>query len=204
MPEPSDIPYVPLDAVDEPGDWSPEDVFGVPDDAPPEAQPPGPGIKASEGGAACHRQVLYDVRYLFVPGHTVLTPAEADGAAGQVVKLHAGYWVKEVVWTMERANAWPVVPHPDTRDPNEVLLPGTMVQPADPLEGPGGSRIYRVSGTYRYRLLAPPFSVGNWGPFPTAVGGHTTATQSDNTLPVEAFDRNALAGTGGGGPKAPY
>lgn len=191
MAEPADTPLVPLDAVASPASFDAATAYGVPDQAPPENVLAGPGIKDSEGETTNHRQVLFDVRYIFVPGHVVLTPAGEDGLAGEVVKLHAGYWTKEVMWTMERANAWPVCPHPDT-DANEVMLAGSYVQPADPLEGPGGSRIYRVSGMYRYRLLAPPWAQANWGPFPTAVGGHTTATQGDNTIGAEMFERNMV------------
>lgn len=185
----------------QPVEVDPATEFGRPKAGQAGSGKSGPGIKAEEGGTSNHTQVLIDSRYYIDPGHLVVSPASADGAPAEVVKLHAATITREVTWTAERKNEPPVVPHWDTGSPNEVLLPGSYIEPCDPLDGPEGSRVWRVSGFYRYQCLRLPFTLAQFGPWPTGVGGHTTATQADNTLPL-SFVQRGMIGALGVAPKA--
>lgn len=152
--------------------------------APPQFQP-------FMAGATFMPETSVDVRFEYHPGERVQDACAADGAPGERVKIHAGYWTKVISWDYERLNDWPLCPHPDTGDPNDVLIYAS-VQPAKPQDGPS-QRVFRVTGEYHYRLLRP---LADWGPFPTARSPETTASQHDNMMPAVAFEYGALFGAG--------
>lgn len=130
-----------------------------------------------------------DVQFGCAPGDPLNgTPS----VPGRVVKIHTGKVTKVIEWTFERLNTWPVCPHPETGNPNEVLTHWTIV-PAKPLEQPDGERVFRISGRYEYVLIR---GLAGGLTLPTATSPESNAAMADNTVPQILFDRSLLASVG--------
>lgn len=131
--------------------------------------------------------------YEYESGLRVQTPMGKESADGDVVRVHSARYTKVIEWSYNRWNAWPEVPHPDTGDPNLVLL-RAEVQPQKPIQGPNGTRLFKIVGRYEYAFIKPPFTIDNPGPLATATSPESTAQPVDNTAPIVVFKRGVLRG----------
>jgi hypothetical protein len=106
----------------------------------------------------------------------------------EIVKLHEPYTKKTVKWTAERNGEWPVLPHWDTGNPNEVLRYRRIV-PANPLLG-ANHYVYRVSGEYRYDLIV---ALGEKSDMPAGHSPADLATTGLTTLTPDQFDKTLVS-----------
>lgn len=141
--------------ADQVGPFSP--VLDVPDSS----------VSAAQQTDAFYPETTMDVRYDIHPGVAVQPLAQSPDAEGNTcekVQLTAAYMTKTLSFTMERLGEKPVIPDWNDPDPNLVLT-YVSVTDAVPLDGPNGIVVWRVSGTYVWRLLKPldpntPWPVG--------------------------------------------
>lgn len=86
-----------------------------------------------------------------------IMPVAARTGAARVVRLHAPYSIKTIVWEAERRGGIedrPVLPHWDTGDSNDVLAFSFFAVHAPPVQ-PGGTRLgWSVRGWYKYLMYA--------------------------------------------------
>lgn len=119
-------------------------------------------------------------------GHLpVAAPAPAPT---QVVQLVAPRSTRVVRWTAERVGAWPFCPDWRTGSGNEVLSYRSVV-PQAPAVGPGGTRVFRVSGLYVYLLLN---ELVPGATLPAGVPPYSTASPADNTLDTGQFRQGSI------------
>lgn len=111
-----------------------------------------------------HYQVPYGTyairtRYIYRSGKIqvpVAGPAPADSSeeTSRVLRLHKPVIQKVVEYEATRSGLPPLVPNPETSNPNEELLEADIDVLAPPL-GTGGERNYKISGLYTYALKKP-------------------------------------------------
>lgn len=86
--------------------------------------------------------------------HTIQLPIASRGskARSRIIRTAAPTSKKIVQWTAERIEDDPLVPHPISLDPNEVLHKWRL-DPVTPIPAADGvNMIYRISGEYTYLL----------------------------------------------------
>ncbi len=151
-------------------------------------------------GPNYYPETTLDIQYEFVSGKLQIPTGNADTSDSEIVDLHNGYWVKVVEFDFEKRNSWPVCPGPDTGNPNETLI-YQRITPKKPLQGPGGLKIYRVSGRYVYSLKGP---ISQTGPFSVATDPADTLKAGDYDFGGSLqFDNNMLKSATGSKPIAP-
>ncbi len=90
--------------------------------------------------------------------HTGLLPmpvAKSGRKYTRPVRAHAEYTLKVVTWTVSRVTEWPVCPHWDTGNENEVLIRRTITPKTPELLRNEKAYRYEVSGEYVYMLMLP-------------------------------------------------
>jgi hypothetical protein len=135
-------------------------------------------------GTQFYNQWLMDTDYETDEG-TRSVPTDGNP---EIVKLHEPITTKIIKWTAERNGAWPVLPHWDTGNPNEVLRK-KRITPANPLLG-ANQYIYRVTGLYIYDLRVP---LGENDSMPAGHSPADLATPAMTTLTPDQFDKTLAA-----------
>lgn len=137
-----------------------------------------PGNSAPWRGYTCTTQYDYDSGLLQGPN------AGDSSISCTIVKVHNPIGQKIVRYSATRNGVQPLVPAPESTDPNCVLLLARVI-PEQPYLDPGARTfIYHVEATYVYALLEPVTAADG---FPVGVPGYTTLNSSDTALAADNF-----------------
>ena len=143
-----------------------------------------------------HTDYAIDLRFVEEENNLQLPSTGAAGTPAVVIRL-ANPTMKMVAdWTAERAGAKPICPSANIGDSNYKLL-RRAVQPASPvILADGGTRGYRISGTYEYALLKP---LPENGQLPMGVMPWTTLQFNDANASYSGSDfQQGIIGPSGG------
>src|SRR5262245_37384915 len=73
----------------------------------------------------------------------------------RVVRLHADSGQRIYSWMVARKGAKPLLPHPETNDPNETLLFAEIAFEDPEVHDGAAALVFMVAGTYVYALAEP-------------------------------------------------
>ncbi len=128
------------------------------------------------------------VTYHGTAGLGALISTGPFGTPLKIVSTSAPYGYKVHAWTRQRVSAKPLLPHPLTNDPNEVLFDWEWSYTLGGYEA-DGQPIIRADGFYKYILKLPP-----WFTSPMFVGNTPIELPGDYlTIRPEDFDSVATA-----------
>lgn len=110
-----------------------------------------------------YNQFIQDFEFFTSTGYRVLPGGAAD-ADNVLVRVHQGITTVIYKGSAERNNRKPVVPSPDTGDPNMVLVE-TLFYPSS-VHQEYNTTVYRASWRYKYELLKPMLPADVQSKFP--------------------------------------
>lgn len=119
---------------------------------------------------------VYDVtaRYELKTGLVQMPVAGPKGTPARIVRLTSPTTLKTISWVVQRVGERPRLPHPDTGDPNDVLLYMDVYFP-NPVLQPDGLRLsWLAQGVYVYACQLP-LTEQNMLYVPTAATMRTTS-----------------------------
>lgn len=151
----------------------------------------GSAFTAAQTSGPPYTEYFIDWHYSTDSGLRVL-PRAASGddqaIANSVVRTHRGITTLKIIWTAQRLNGKPKIPHWDTKDPNHVPL-GQEITLCNKFQGFNNSTIYRVSGVYTYTLVSPKISSSK---YPIGTTPAEISPSAANYYGPEDFDSTIL------------
>ena len=113
-------------------------------------------FKDAEYGSNPHTEVSTEVQYSGVENKFAFAPAGGGDDELAIIQGAAPVWHKIIKWEATRQGANPVVPNPQTDDPDEVLVGCYPVLNASQMMDDARGELRRQAGVYVYAVRRPP------------------------------------------------
>lgn len=118
-------------------------------------------------------------------GLAVMPVCGPPGTPPEIMRVHAGYEIEEIIVDTISENGPPKTPHFQPADPNLVFMSGTQITSVPMISGRGG-HCWTMNATYIYAHVA---TKGLAADFPTGKMpfDHLVENGSENTIPGSLF-----------------